>query len=71
MDNLLEILLPLIFFAIYFGSQFFGKKGEEEDDGKPAFVSGLHHTMLFEVSYCGMHDVCQAPDSTYHTLVLE
>ena len=35
MDNLLEILLPLIFFAIYFGSQFFGKKGEEEDDGKP------------------------------------
>lgn len=30
MDNLLEILLPLIFFAIYFASQFFGKKDEDE-----------------------------------------
>jgi len=32
MDNLFEILLPLIFFAIYFASQFFGKKGEEEQE---------------------------------------
>ncbi len=30
MDNFFEILLPLIFFAIYFASQFFGKKGEED-----------------------------------------
>ncbi|MFP4352435.1 MAG: hypothetical protein ACLFRP_06010 [Puniceicoccaceae bacterium] len=33
MDNLLEILLPLIFFAIYFAAQFFGSKGEEEEGG--------------------------------------
>lgn len=30
MDNLLEIILPLIFFAVYFASQFFGKKGDED-----------------------------------------
>ena len=30
MDNLLEILLPLVFFAIYFVSQFLGKKSEDE-----------------------------------------
>ncbi|MBC2602492.1 hypothetical protein [Puniceicoccus vermicola] len=32
MDNLLEILLPLVFFAIYFVSQFLGKKSEDEQD---------------------------------------
>ncbi|MEM0965950.1 MAG: hypothetical protein AAGJ81_07385 [Verrucomicrobiota bacterium] len=31
MDGLLEILLPLIFFAVYFLSSFLGKKGESEE----------------------------------------
>lgn len=32
MDNFIEIILPLLFFAIYFASQFFSKKGSEEEE---------------------------------------
>ena len=32
MDNLLEILIPLLFFAIYFVSNFLGKKSEDKQE---------------------------------------
>lgn len=32
MDNLFEILIPLIFFAVYFISQIFGKKSNPEEE---------------------------------------
>jgi len=32
MDNFLEILLPLLFFAVYFISQFFGKKSGDDEE---------------------------------------
>ena len=41
MENLLEILLPLIFFAIYFASQFFGKKSDGEEGGGEAVPDEL------------------------------
>ena len=36
MDNLFEILLPLLVFGAYFLSQLFGKKGGEESEEEPS-----------------------------------
>jgi hypothetical protein len=35
-----------------------------------AWVSGIHHTMLFKISYCGT-DACPEPDGIYQMIELD